>query len=106
MMSDYLKKGFLLGLGAAISGKEMLERKLKELVDKNELSQDQAKAMMENFIDKGEAKKEEWSEKQNDQIIKMAKEMGIATKEEVDELRKRVIELELKLSNKTNNEDV
>ena len=29
-MSDYLRKGFLLGLGAAISGKEKLEEKLKE----------------------------------------------------------------------------
>lgn len=104
-MSDYLKKGFLLGLGAAISGKERLEKKLKELVEKNELSQEQAKSVMDNFIEKGESKKEEWSEKQNEQILKMAKDLGIATKEEVDELRKRVVELELKLSSKNSKED-
>lgn len=56
-MSDYLKKGFLLGLGAAISGKEKLDQKLKELVDKNELTQEQAKTVMKNFIEKGEMKK-------------------------------------------------
>lgn len=34
MMSEYLRKGFLLGLGAAVSGKEKFEQKVKELVEK------------------------------------------------------------------------
>ncbi|WP_068673883.1 phasin family protein [Oceanobacillus sp. Castelsardo] len=99
-MGNYLKKGFLLGLGAAVSGKEKLEQKLKELVDKNELTQDEAKSMMDNFIEKGDSKKQEWSVKQKKQAQKMAKEMGIATAEELDELRRRIHALELKLSDK------
>lgn len=72
-MSNYLKKGFLLGLGAAVSGKEKLEQKLKELVDKNELTQDEAKSMMDNFIEKGDTKKQEWSSKQKKQHKRLQK---------------------------------
>ena len=96
-MSDYLKKGFLLGLGAAISGKEKLDQKLKELVDKNELTQEQAKTVMKNFIEKGEMKKDEWNTKQFEKSKKMADEYGIATKEDINELRARITELEDKL---------
>lgn len=97
MMSDFLKKGFLLGLGAAVSSKERLDKKLKDLVDKNELTRDQAKSVMQNFLDKGESTKDEWSTKQYEQTQAMARDLGIATKEDVNELRARITELESKL---------
>ncbi|RKQ31527.1 phasin family protein [Oceanobacillus halophilus] len=100
-MSDYLKRGFLLGLGAAVSGKEKLEQKLKELVEKNELTQEQAKTVLENFIEKGDTQKQKWSDKQKEQTQKLAAEYGIATKEDIHELKERIHELEMKLSNKT-----
>lgn len=98
-MSDILKKGFLLGLGAAISGKEKLEKKLNELVDKNEISQEQAKEVMNNFIEKGELKKEEWSGKQVEQTQKMAQDLGLATKDDIAALQAQIMELEIKLNN-------
>lgn len=96
-MSDFLKKGFLLGLGAAMSSKERLDKKLRDLVDKNELTRDQAKSVMQNFLDKGESTKDEWSTKQYEQTQAMARDLGIATKEDVNELRARITELESKL---------
>lgn len=96
-MSDYLRKGFFLGLGAAISGKEKLEKKLDELVSKNELTREEARSVMRNFVEKGESKTEEWSSKSKEQRKKTAEELGLATKEDVEELRKRIIELEAKL---------
>ena len=98
-MTDYLKKGFLLGLGAAIASKEKLEKKLDELVSKNEISQDQAKQMMKDFIDKGEQKTEEWSQKQDDQKRKAAEDLGLATKQDIAALQARITELESKLEN-------
>lgn len=97
MMSDFLKKSFLLGLGAAVSSKERLDKKLRDLVDKNELTRDQAKSVMQNFLDKGESTKDEWSTKQYEQTQAMARDLGIATKEDVNELRARITELESKL---------
>ncbi|MFZ3578538.1 phasin family protein [Virgibacillus sp. DJP39] len=96
-MSDFLKKGFLLGLGAAVSSKEKLDKKLKELVDKNELTREQARTVMQNFVDKGESTKEGWSAKQYEETQGMAKELGLATKEDINELRERLSEIETKL---------
>lgn len=97
-MNDFLKKGFLLGLGAAVSGKEKLESKLKELVEKNELTQEQAKTVMRNFVEKGEMKKDEWNSKQYEEIQKMSQDLGVATKDDINELRARITELEAKLN--------
>lgn len=101
-MSDYLKKGFLLGLGAALAGKEKLEKKLNELVSKNEISPDQAKQMMNEFIQKGEMKTGEWNMKQEEQKRKAAEELGLATKEDLASIHARITELELRLENEDN----
>lgn len=96
-MSDILKKGFLLGLGAAVSGKERLDKKLKELVEKNELTQEQARTVMRNFVEKGEQKTDEWSTKQTEQTQEFAVDLGLATKDDINELNQRIAELESKL---------
>ncbi|MFD1361593.1 phasin family protein [Lentibacillus salinarum] len=97
-MSDILKKGFLLGLGAAISGKEKLDTKLQEMVEKNELTQEQARTVMRNFIDKGEMKTDEWNTKQYEQTQQVAKDLGLATKEDINELRARLSDVESRLN--------
>lgn len=99
MMSDYLRKGFLLGLGAALAGKEKLEKKLDELVSKNEISKDEAKQMMNEFINKGEKKTEEWTMKSEEQKRKAAEELGLATKEDIASLHARITDLEARLGN-------
>ncbi|WP_152656923.1 phasin family protein [Oceanobacillus sp. CFH 90083] len=96
-MSEYLRKGFLLGLGAAVSGKEKFEQKVKELVEKNELTQEQAKTVLDNFIEKGSSKKDEWDEKSRERKKDWARESGLATTDDIDELRARITVLEEKL---------
>ncbi|MFD2762071.1 phasin family protein [Lentibacillus juripiscarius] len=95
-MSDFLKKGFLLGLGAALTGKEKLEQKLQELVDKGELSQDQARSVLKNFTEKGEWKTEEWNAKREEQMRELANDLGLATKEDISKMEARIAELETK----------
>jgi len=99
-MNEYLKKGFLLGLGAAVSGKEKLEQKLNDLVSRNELSREEAKTVMQNFVEKGEMKTDEWNVKQQEQAQKVAKDLGLATKEDINELQARMTQLEDKLVDK------
>lgn len=96
-MNEYLKRGFMLGLGAAVMGKEKLDRKLKELVERNELSQEEAVSVMESFVERGNMKKDEWVARQQAQAKKMADDYGIATKEEINELRARITLLEEQL---------
>src|SRR5699024_1190226 len=97
-MNDFLKKGFLLVLGAAVSGKEKLESKLKELVEENELTQEQAKTVMRNLVEKGETKTEESGVKEKEQTIIMVVDLGVATKEDSNEVRARLTELEEKIN--------
>src|SRR5699024_9952047 len=98
-MNDFLKKVFLLGLGAAVSGKEKLESKQKELVEENELTQEQAKTLMRNFVEKGDTKTEEWRVEQQKQTKKIDEDLGVATKEDINEVRARLTELEEKINN-------
>src|SRR5699024_255684 len=100
-MNETLKKGFLLGLGAAVSGKEQLDSKLNELVEKKELTQEQAKTVLNEYEEKGEQKSEQWNTKQFEQTKKIVKDMGIATKDDIDELRARLTELEEKVNKET-----
>lgn len=104
-MSDFLKKGFLLGLGAAVTGKEKLDSKLQQMVEKNELTQEQARTVMRNFMDKGEMKTDEWNTKQFEQTQQMAKDLGLATKEDINELRARISELESQLAERAHQEN-
>lgn len=58
---------------------------------------EQARTVMQNFMDKGEGKKDEWSTKQCEQTQEMAKDLGLATAEDINELRARITELEAKV---------
>lgn len=101
-MADLLRKGFLLGVGAALAGKEKLDAKLKELVAKGEITPQQAKDLIQRFVEKGEAKSNEWNEKNQENMQKKVNDLGLATKAEVDALKQRISHLELRLQN---NED-
>ncbi|MFP7254228.1 hypothetical protein CHH91_00690 [Virgibacillus sp. 7505] len=99
-MADLLRKGFLLGVGAALAGKEKLDAKLKELVAKGELTPQQAKDLIQRFVDKGEAKSNEWNEKNQENMQKKVHDLGLATKADVDALKQRISHLELRFQNK------
>lgn len=99
-MADLLRKGFLLGVGAAVAGKEKLDAKLKELVAKGEITPQQAKDLIQRFVDKGEAKSNEWNEKNQENMQKKVNDLGLATKADVDALKQRISHLELRLQNK------
>ncbi|WP_366247827.1 hypothetical protein [Terribacillus aidingensis] len=99
-MADLLRKGFLLGVGAALAGKEKLDAKLKELVAKGEITPQQAKDLIQRFVDKGEAKSNEWNEKNQENMQKKVHDLGLATKADVDALKQRISHLELRLQNK------
>lgn len=97
-MNDILRKGFLLGLGAAVAGKEKLGKKLDDLVEQNELTTEQAKSVMNNFIEKGKDKTAEWSQEQHDQAQKLAEELGLATLEDIQRLQMKIADLEKRIS--------
>src|SRR5699024_755172 len=93
-MNGVVRKEYLLGIGAAVSGKERWEKILNDLVEKNEVTQEQAKTVMKSYIEKGETKTEEWTSKQETKIRSLAEDMGVETKKDIDELHAKIRELE------------
>ncbi len=93
-MSDLLKKGFYLGLGAAISGKEKFEKKLDDLVAKREMTPAEAKSMLNSWISKGEGLDQEWSDQAKGKMQDRIKALGFVTKEEYELLEARLQRLE------------
>lgn len=93
-MSDLLKKGFYLGLGAAMSGKEKFEKLVQEMVNRGEISPAQAKSMIHKWIEKGESYDKEWSEQAKVKAQEQMKELGFVTREEYELLEARIQHLE------------
>lgn len=88
-MAD-IKDLFYLGLGSALMAKEKFEAEAKELVEKGKLTKEQQK----EFIEKAKAKAKEEEIELSAKVKKMVKdalsEMGIATKEDIEELKKMI----------------
>ncbi|MCP3027513.1 phasin family protein [Halobacillus sp. A5] len=89
-----LRKGFYLGLGAAISGKEKFEKVLNEMVSKGEVSPKEAREMMNSWVAKGEEKNSEWNEQAQARMQEHVKELGFVTREEYELLEARLTRLE------------
>lgn len=88
-MAD-IKDLFYLGLGSALMAKEKIEAEAKELVEKGKLTKEQ----QNEFIEKAKAKAKEEEIELTSKVKKMVKdalnEMGIATKEDIEELKKMI----------------
>lgn len=93
-MSDLLKKGFYLGLGAAVSGKERFEKMVNEMVSKGEMTPSQAKSVINAWISKGETYDKEWSDQAKVKMQKRMKELGFVSREEYELLEARIQRLE------------
>ncbi|WMT40740.1 polyhydroxyalkanoate synthesis regulator [Paenibacillus sp. D2_2] len=97
-MSDLLKKAISLGWGITIVSKEKIEGIVDELVKRGELAPSESKQLVERLIDKGVEEQDHFKELINEQVRSVMQGMGLATAKEVEELKRRVAELENKLA--------
>ncbi|HEY4390255.1 MAG TPA: polyhydroxyalkanoate synthesis regulator [Paenibacillus sp.] len=97
-MSDLLKKAISLGWGLTIVSKEKIEGIVDELVKRGELAPSESKQLVERLIDKGAEEQDHFKELINEQIRSVMQGMGLATVKEVEDLKRRVAELENKLA--------
>ncbi|CAM4507681.1 MAG: phasin family protein [Paenibacillus macerans] len=97
-MSDLLKKAISLGWGLTIVSKEKIEGIVDDLVKRGELAPSESKQLVEKLIDKGAEEQGRFKELVNEQVRSALQTMGLASAKEVEELTRRVAELELKLA--------
>ncbi|SIS40970.1 phasin family protein [Salimicrobium flavidum] len=94
MMDNWMKRGFYLGIGAAISGKERFEKMVQDMVDKGEMTPKEAKSVMDEWVKKGESADRDWSNQTRGMMKNRVKELGFVPEEDYRELEARVAQLE------------
>ncbi len=91
------KKLFYTGVGLTVSTKEKLEQKIKELVDKNKITAEEGKKIIDDFVTDFDKRKSELEKELKNFVKKTAEAMKFAKKNDIEKLNKRLDEIESKL---------
>lgn len=102
-MNGFLKNGFLLGIGAAVAGKEKLDETFTKLVEKGSMTQTEADTIFDDFFKKGESKSEEWNQEFKEMAKSQLSELGFVTKEELDIVQAQLVLLQQEITQLRNN---
>ncbi|MFD9626324.1 phasin family protein [Peribacillus muralis] len=91
---DLLKNVFSLGLGAAAATKEQIEKAVDSLVKKGDISKEDSKVLVKQWVEKGEQAQKQLDESVKLKVTQALNNLNLATKEEVRELERRIAILE------------
>ncbi|WLR56865.1 hypothetical protein LC048_08355 [Mesobacillus subterraneus] len=97
-MNNFLKSGFLLGLGAAVAGKEKVDETITKLVEKGNMTQAEADTIFDDFLKKGESKSGEWNKEFKEMARSQLTELGFVTREELDTIQAQLVLMREELS--------
>lgn len=102
-MLDMMKKAMMAGIGLALKTKDEVEEIAKELIQKGKMSEKDGKKFLDDLMARYESAKsnmENWVENAVQNLMKKGK---LATRDEIEGLRKEVQDLKNSMSAK--NED-
>lgn len=102
-MKDFVKYELLLGLGAALYGKEKLEDFVKNLVEKGMVSKTEATSLLSDFLKRGEEKSEKWEQQYRERIQSQLKDLGFVSREEMDAIQSQIVLLQQEITTLRNN---
>jgi polyhydroxyalkanoate synthesis regulator phasin len=75
------------GLGAAVLMKERVDEELKKLEDQGKIKSEDAKSFVESLQEQGQAKEDEFKELLKEQIKEVIDELGLVTKQDLEQLK-------------------
>lgn len=84
-----LKELLYTGMGGALLLKEKVEEELKKLEEKGKISTTDTKSFLESLKSKGEDEEKRLKEEIKAAIREVIEELGIATKQDIEELKRR-----------------
>lgn len=97
-MNSVLKTGFLLGLGAAVSSKEKIDRYVDDLLVNGKVTPKEADELYKNFVQKGEQTERDWNRRSKERLRDLMQQFDLVTKEDHDALKLQIEALENRLS--------
>lgn len=96
-MAEFFRKSVLAGIGLITEGSEMMNKLVKELVKKGEISQKEGEKLLKDLLKKGEEARKDLTKSLHKGAEEVLGKADIAAKEDLDKLTKRVASLEKKL---------
>lgn len=96
-MKNVLSQIFSLGVGAAVTTKEQMEKVFEDLVAKGELSRAESKDLLEQLTEKSSQAKRDLDHQVTSLVATVLKDLNLASQNEVDALKRRIELLEQRL---------
>ena len=99
-MTNLIKKTILTGLGIVSLTKDKAEKLVKDLIKEGELSESEGAKMTKNLLEKVEKNKEDLENKIEKTTTKTLTKLNVPTHKEITDLKKKIENLDKKLSKK------
>lgn len=98
MMRDWMKKGLAASVGLAVISKERMEKTLRDMVKRGEMTPSASKELLEKLVARGEQEQEQLDQYLQERMKKLLSEMSIATNEDIEGLEQQIRLLESRLT--------
>lgn len=99
-VKNFLKKSFYTGMGLISMSKDAIVKAAEKLKEELKLSEEEGKKFTEEVAGEAEKAKKNFQEEVEKAVNKTMDKLNLAKKDEVDELKKKIDELEKKLKTK------
>lgn len=97
-LNEILKKTAYTGLGLVSMGKDAIEKAAQKIKEELKLSEEEGKKVYEELSVKAEEAKKELQENVDKAVEKTLDKLNLVKKHELDELNKKIDELQAKLN--------
>lgn len=99
-MKDFIKNMIYKGVGLASLSKNKIEDMVKEISEATELSEEEGKRLVKEFMEESRKAKQDMERQVNSAVQKVIEKMNVPSKKEIESLKSRLDKLEKKLSAK------
>lgn len=100
-MFDLIRKTVLTGIGLAVMTKDKVEDLARLMIDKGEMSEKEGKELIDELLKKSEEARKDFETKVEEIIHKVLKKADVATREDLEEMEKKIKALEQRISRDT-----
>ncbi len=93
-MSNLIRKGMLMGFGILSLTREKAEEWIDELVRRGEISEKEGREAVDEFVEKSKEMRQDLSSRVESAVEEAVKKMNLATRDDLDKLKKKITALE------------
>lgn len=101
-MKEFFKKGILTGIGIGLMTKDKIKELVNKISEEFKMSEEEARKFTEELLEESKDIKEKINEMIDSQVKKTIEKLGLATREDIEKLEKKIEQLEQKLSKQSN----